>query len=103
MINFMVYLENYLMAARLNHKPVYETIKKQSSTLSFIQDLWSKSEEVLELSYPYTSQSNTNAMYRTIISQEYFDAAYSPELLNELDLVGIKHKTKDYWKGTYSR
>jgi hypothetical protein len=101
MVNFMVYLENYLMSARLNHKTAYETIKKQTTTLSFIQDLWSKGEEVLELSYSYTSQSGTTGMYRTIVSQDYFNAAYSTELLNELDLIGIKHKTKDYWKGTY--
>jgi len=103
MVNFMVYLECYLMSARLNYLETYQKIIEQEVMLKLIQDLWSKAEEILELSYPHTTISGTNASYRMDIDLDYFKAVFSNELLNELDQIGILHKPSSYWSDTYMK
>ncbi len=101
MVNFMVYLECYLKSARLNYPETYQEINKQEVLLKLIQDLWSKAEEILELSYSYTTISGTDASYRMDVDLDYIKAVFSNELLNELDQIGVPHKPSGYWLNTY--
>jgi hypothetical protein len=100
MVNFMVYLQNYLQAARLNHPATYAAIRNNPATLAAIQTLWREAESVLQSSYPLTLPGTTP---RVDYSRAYFAAAYSPGLLAELDALGIMHASAASWSGTYLR
>lgn len=101
MVNFMVYLEYYFMAARVNYPETYQEIQTQTNLLKLIQDLWVKAEEILEMSYSYSTISGTNSSYRMSVDLAYINAVFSSELLQELDKVGIKYKPVSYWSNTY--
>jgi len=97
-VNFMVYLQNYLMSARLNHPATYAAISGSPATVAAIQAIWSRSETVLRDSYSLTQASSTPQL---IVSRDYFDAAYSPALLAELDAIGVTHATRASWTSSY--
>ncbi len=100
MLNFMVWLQYYLKTARLNYSNTYNTIKSPQN-LAYIQVIWEKAETQLEQNYEYTTISGNDNMYQHEIDLEYFKAAYSEDLLNELDLIGINHKNQNHWETTY--
>jgi hypothetical protein len=97
-VNFMVYLENHLRAARLNDTATYDKIRSSGPTKTAIQALWTAAEQALRDSYPYV-KGGTDP--RLVINSAYFSAAYSASLLSELDFIGITHSTAASWSGTY--
>jgi len=97
-VNFMVYLENYLRAARLTDTVTYDKIRTSGPTKAAIQALWTAAEQVLRDSYPYVKGGTEP---RLVINGAYFSAAYSANLLSELDSIGITHSTAASWSGTY--
>lgn len=97
-VTFMVYLENYLKAARLNHPATYTVIQNSASTKAAVQAIWSRAEQVLQASYPSTKSTATPQL---LVDSAYFSAAYSPGLLSELDSLGITHASAASWSGTY--
>lgn len=99
MVQFMVYLENYLKAARLNHPATYATIKNSTTTISAIQTIWTQAEQVLQKAYPSTK---AGAAPQLTVDASYFSAAYSAALLSELNAIGVtSHATAASWSGTY--
>ena len=100
MVNFMVYLQNYLQAARLNNPATYAAVRGNPATVAAIQTLWSRAESVLQSSYPLTV---AGAVPRVDYSRAYFAAAYSPALLAELDAIGVAHASAASWSGSYFR
>ena len=101
MVNFMAFLQYYLKSARLNHSEVYNGIKLQTQTMKYVQVLWDKAEEMLEMNYPYTTVSGTTSSYRLKINMDYLNLIYSDDVLQELDSIGINHKSRNYWNDTY--
>lgn len=98
MVNFMVYLENYLKSARLYHTAQYDAIKNSASTVAAIQAIWSRAELVLQDGYSFTASGDP----KLIVDGAYFKAAYSAGLLGELDAIGVTtHRTAGDWSGTY--
>ena len=63
--------------------------------------IWEKAETQLVQNYEYTTISGNDNMYQHNVDLEYFEAAYSEDLLNELDLIGINHKNRNHWESTY--
>lgn len=101
MLNFMVWFGYYIKSARINYPTTYSLIKSQSGTLKYIQKLWSTAEEMLSVGYPFTVNSGSSSKFKMSLSMDYFNAAYSNEVLSELDQLGITHKPKSFWQGTY--
>lgn len=98
MVNFMVYLENYLKSARLNHTAQYDAIKNSAATVATIQAIWSRAEQVLQDGYSFTASGDP----KLIVDGAYFKAAYSAGLLAELDAIGVTtHRSASDWAGTY--
>jgi len=98
MVNFMVYLQYYLQSARLNHTTQYNAIKNDAATVTAIQAIWSRAEQVLQSAYPYTRSGTP----KLVVDSAYFNAAYSSSLLAELDAIGVTtHRTAASWSGTY--
>lgn len=97
-VNFMVYLENYLKAARLNHPATYDAIRNNAQTVAVIQAVWNAAEQALKDSYPYTK---ADSVPQLVVSGAYFNAAYSADLLSELDAIGVTHAAAASWSGTY--
>jgi len=100
MVNFMVYLEYYLQAARLNHPQTHAAVRNNPAARAAIQTLWNQAENVLRASYPLTLPGNSP---RIDYSRAYFSAAYSPALLAELDAIGVTHGTAASWANSYLR
>lgn len=100
MLNFMVFLQYYLKTARLNYPDTY-AILQSPKTLAYMQLLWTKSESLLKQNYKYSTVSGNNGMYQLIVDLDYFNAAYSEDLLNELNLIGISHQDRNHWATTY--
>jgi len=96
-VNFMVFLQYYLQSARLNHTTEYNAIKNSAATVTAIQAIWSRTEQVLQDAYPYTKSGQLTL----IVDSAYFNAAYSAALLAELDAIGVTHRTAASWSGTY--
>lgn len=99
-VNFMVFLQHYLLSARLNHPQTYAAVRANPTTLAAIQFLWTTAEDVLQASYPLTV---VGSVPRLDYSRAYFAAAYSPALLAELDALGIAHRSAESWRTTYLR
>lgn len=97
-VNFMVYLQYYLQAARLNYPTTYDNIRNDPLAITAIQAIWSRAEQALRDSYAYTQEGATP---RLVVNSTYFDAAYSAALLAELDAIGVTHATRASWSGTY--
>jgi len=97
-VNFMVWLEYYLMAARQSYPTAYSAIKNSPATVAAIQTLWSHAETVLQASYP---QTKLTATPKFLYDSAYFTAAYSTPLLAELDSIGVTHASAASWSGTY--
>ena len=97
-VNFMVYLQYYLQAARLNYPTTYDNIRNDPLAITAIQAIWSRAEQALRDSYAYTREG---AAPRLVVNNTYFDAAYSATLLSELDAIGVTHATRASWSGTY--
>jgi hypothetical protein len=98
-VNFMVYLQCYLKSARANYTDAYNSIKTQRSTLRYIETLWSAAERMLVELHPYTIENKTRIKFAIPI--DYFKAAFSKDLLEELDLLGIPHMHYSDWSQTY--
>lgn len=98
MLNFMVWLEQYLQSARLNHPAQYANIKGNAATVAVIQAIWNRAEVVLQAVAPYARPGSAPQL---TVDRDYVAAAYSPSLLGELDAVGVTHATAALWKGTY--
>lgn len=98
--DFMLYALAYLKAARLNHPSSYAAIKSQAGTLQYIQTVWTQAEANLAALYPFTVISGAGEM---VISKDTLAAAYSPDFLAELDLLGIAHQPASAWATTYLR
>lgn len=97
-VNFMVYLLYYLQAARLNFPTTYDNIRNDPMAITAIQALWTRAEQALRDSFPYTLPGATPQL---VVNSSYFDAAYSAPMLGELDAIGITHATRASWSGTY--
>lgn len=97
-VNFMVYLQNYLMSARLNHPASHTAIQSSPATIAAIQAIWTRAESVLRDSYSLTQ---AGSVPRLTVSRDYFEAAYSPALLAELDAIGVTHATRASWTASY--
>lgn len=99
MVNLMVYLQNYLLSARTNFAGQYATIKADAATVTAMQTIWSRAEQVLQDAYPYSKVGSTPQL---TVPADYFAAAYSVPLLAELDAVGVTvHGTAATWSGKY--
>ena len=99
MADFMLFLQAYLQAARLNHPATYTTLQAQVRTKAFIQFAWTRAERVLAAAYPYSTAASSNNAAR--IPVDVLRAVYSGEFLRELDLLGIVHKAPADWALTY--
>lgn len=97
-VNFMVYLQYYLQAARLNYPTTYDNIRNDPLAITAIQAIWSRAEQALRDSHSYTQEGATP---RLVVNSTYFDATYSAALLAELDSIGVTHATRNSWSGTY--
>ena len=112
-LSFMLYLQAYLKVARTTDSFTYNGIKGLNSTILLMQLLWTKSEQSLVDAYPFTpqSRSSTTAFDNTFwpssqqkpvpMNVEKLREVYKPEWLEELDRLGIRHKTAADWSTTY--
>jgi hypothetical protein len=98
MVNFMVYLQNYLQSARLNNNAAWLNIKNSPATVSAIQAVWSRAETTLVAAHPMTKATSQPQF---VVDAAHFNAAYSTGLLAELDQIGVTHATAASWSGTY--
>jgi hypothetical protein len=94
-VNFMVFLETYLQAARVANPVTYNRIRNSAPVKSAIQAIWTAAEQALRDSHPYVKSGSLK------INNAYLAAAYSDTLLSELDAIGISHATAASWRGTY--
>ena len=113
LLSFMLYLQAYLKVARTTDAFTYNGIKGLNSTITLMQMQWTKSEQLLVDAYPFTpqSRSSTAAFDNTFwpsnqqkpvpINVEKLREVYKPEWLEELDRLGIRHKTAADWSATY--
>lgn len=99
MVDFMAYLVAYLKSLRTEHPKEYARLKSWPNMLAMIQQSWSSAEEILEKTYPHTIFANQGG--RVSISLNSLSVAYSPEFLTELGKLGIAHKGRAAWDGTY--
>lgn len=99
MVDFMLFLQSYLKAARLNHPASYAAIQSSGQTLSYLQFAWIRAEGILVAMYPYSvAAGGTQVVPVDVITQ-----IYSSPFLSELDSLGITHKTAADWSATYLR
>ncbi len=104
-VNFMVYLQYYLKSARLNYPDTYQFIQTNQTVLGFLQHLWTNAEELLNEAYPLI-MSSVPTQYIFFTSDEatgldHLKAAYSDDLLAELDKLDIVHFPASVWENTY--
>ena len=99
MVDFMLYLQTYLQASRLNHPATYLTIQGQAQTLAFMQFVWTRAENILAAAYPFSNTGGGNQ----VVPLDVVAQIYSPGFLSELDRLGIAHKTAADWSTTYLR
>jgi hypothetical protein len=99
MADFMLFLQAYLKAARLNHPATYTTLQAQARTKAFIQFAWTRAETVLAAAYPFSTAASANNAAR--IPVDVLMAVYSADFLLELDTLGIVHKAPADWASTY--
>lgn len=99
MVNFMVYVQAYLQAARVNNNAQWLTIKNSPATVTALQTVWSRAEQVLAAAYPKTVSGGG---LRFVVDKDYLTQAYSAGFLAELDQVGVtSHGTAATFTGTY--
>jgi len=101
MSDFMLFLQAYLKAARLNYPATYSKLQAQTRTKAFIQLAWARAETVLAAAYPYSTAAAAGNPAR--IPLDVIKAVYSADFLQELDLLGIAYKTPADWASTYLR
>lgn len=99
MVDFMLFTQSYLKAARLNHPASYSAIQSQAQTLSFLQFAWTRAEQILVAAYPVTTAAGSGG--GQIVPVDALQAIYSAEFLAELDVLGITHKTAADFSSTY--
>lgn len=98
-VDFMLFLQAYLKAARLNHSASYTAIQSSGQTLVYIKFAWARAERILGAMYPHS----VTAGGTQVVPVDVMAAIYSAEFLSELDLLGITHKTAADWSTTYLR
>ena len=101
MVDFMLFMQHYLLAARSSSPLTYSAIQGQPDTLAFMQVLWTRAESVLVRAYPRSTSATGKG--GTVVPADVFAEIYSPKMLSELDALGIKHKAAADWVGTYLR
>ncbi|MGV3571314.1 MAG: hypothetical protein ACO1PB_12005 [Ramlibacter sp.] len=94
-VNFMVYLQSYLKALRLDYPAAHRSIRDSARTVAAIQAIWSRAELTLRDSYEYVDEGVT------FVNAAYLEAAYSAALLGELDAIGVTHASRSAWSATY--
>jgi len=99
MVDFMLFMQHYLLAARTGTPQTYSAIQGQPDTLAFMQVLWTRAESLLARAYPYSTAATGKG--GTIVPADVFAEIYSPQMLSELDALGITHKVAADWAGTY--
>lgn len=99
MADFMLFLQAYLKAARLNYPATYSKLQAQTRTKAFIQFAWTRAETILAAVYPYSTAAAESNPAR--IPLDVIRAVYSADFLQELDMLGISHKTPADWASTY--
>ncbi|MDY7536809.1 hypothetical protein QN372_02075 [Undibacterium sp. RTI2.1] len=85
MSDFMLYTLSYLKAARVNHPSTYQNIKNSPLFLAHINSLWESAENTLNIVYNFTLSKG--GVYS--VNSEVIAEIYSPELISELDVLGI--------------
>ena len=91
-VPLMLFVQNYLQATRQNHEESYEIIQGQTKTQAVLQQLWTFAENLM-------FENATEEQYLSLMVGSAFEyyalvlEIYSDELLLELDLLGIEHKT----------
>lgn len=96
-VNFMVFLQAYLKSAQVNAPATYDSIRNNPQTVALIQTLWNRAEADLTESFIFT----LNSAPGLTVDLAYVKAAYSADLLAQLDALGIKHATAATWSATY--
>lgn len=104
-VNFMVYLEYYLKSSRLNYPGTYSAIVDSSEMRGYVQYVWTRAEKLLIESYRVI-MADYAARYIFFEADaadglDHLKAAYSAELLNELDRLDIRHLTESAWMDNY--
>lgn len=99
MVDFMLFMQHYLLAAKSSSPLTYSAIQGQPDTLAFMQVLWTRAESVLVRAYPHSTTATGKG--GTIVPADVFAEIYSPQMLSELDALGITHKVAADWVGTY--
>jgi hypothetical protein len=97
MTDFMLFMQSYLRAARLSAPSSYTAISTQPATKAFMQLLWTKAEGLLVSSYPYSVKAGGKSLVPTDVIAQIYSATY----LQELDLLGITHKSAADFSATY--
>lgn len=99
MVDFMLFMQHYLLSARLNHATTYAAIQGLPDTRAFMQFAWTRAEAILEASYPYTTKATGAG--GTVVPADVLAEIYSAPMLAELDALGITHKVASDWAATY--
>lgn len=96
-VNFMVFLEAYLKSAQTNAPATFDAIRNNAQTVALIQALWTRAEADLTESFIFT----LNATPGLTVDLSYLKAAYSADLLAQLDALGVTHSSLATWSSTY--
>ncbi|MEO5606088.1 MAG: hypothetical protein ABIR13_00685 [Polaromonas sp.] len=99
MVDFMLFFQSYLKAARLNYPASYAKLETQARTKAFMQFAWTRAESVLAAAYPYSTVAAASNPAR--VPLDVIKAVYSAPFLQELDMLGISHKNPADWAATY--
>ena len=99
MADFMLFLQSYLKAARLNYPTSYAKLETQARTKAFMQFAWTRAETVLAAAYPYSNVAA--ASNPALVPLDVVKAVYSAPFLQELDMLGITHKNPTDWASSY--
>ncbi|MEB0174184.1 hypothetical protein QN364_19010 [Undibacterium sp. CCC1.1] len=97
MSDFMLYILCYFKAARAHYPSTYQNIQNSHLFLAHINRLWESAENTLSIAYKFTL-SEGGIYY---VNSQVIAEIYSPELISELDLLGVKHLHFDHWNNTY--
>ncbi|UGQ47798.1 hypothetical protein [Massilia endophytica] len=87
MADFMLYTVSYLKALRKSDPEAYRLLASRRTALEHVQRLWSAAEAVLEKAVHLAPERG--GIYR--YPAEALKAVYSPDMLGELDAIGIRH------------
>lgn len=101
MADFMLFMQAYLKSARLNHPATYSTLQAQGRTKAYMQYAWSRAEGILAVAYPYTTAAASGNAIKVPV--DVLRVVYSADFLQELDGLGIMHKTAADFNATYFR